>query len=86
MVICIDHPQTYNGKYAPYVDGCVPQGLYLNIKGLLFISSQGSHFALVWYGDRYRVPKNGLCPKMQFLNNFYYNKDNRIWYFNLLKR
>ena len=30
-----------------------PRGLYINIKGLLFLSNQGSHLALVWYGDRY---------------------------------
>ena len=33
----------------------------------------------------YRVSKNVLYPKMQFLKNFYYNKDNRIWYFDLRK-
>ena len=30
-----------------------PRGLYLNIKGLLFLSNQESYLALVWYGDRY---------------------------------
>ena len=33
----------------------------------------------------YRVSKNVLYPKMQFFKNFYYNKDNRIWYFDLFK-
>ena len=31
----------------------------------------------------YRVSKNVLYPKMQNFKNFYYNKDNRIWYFDL---
>ena len=26
-----------------------PRGLYINIKGLPFLSNQGSHLALVWY-------------------------------------
>ena len=30
-----------------------PKGLYLNIKGLLFLRNQGSHLPLVLYGDRY---------------------------------
>ena len=30
-----------------------PKGLYLNIKGLFFLSNQGNHLALVWYGDMY---------------------------------
>ena len=30
-----------------------PRGLYINKKGLLFLSNHGSHLALVWYGDRY---------------------------------
>ena len=29
-----------------------PIDLYLNTKGLLFLSNQGSLVALVWYGDR----------------------------------
>ena len=33
----------------------------------------------------YRVSKNVLYPKMQNFKNFYYNKDNRIWYFDLFK-
>ena len=34
----------------------------------------------------YRVSKNVLYLKMQKFKNFYYNKDNRIWYFDLLSR
>ena len=34
----------------------------------------------------YRVSKNVLYPKMQNFKNFYYNKDNRIWYLDLFKR
>ena len=30
-----------------------PRGLYLNIKGLLFVRNQGSHLPPVLYGDRY---------------------------------
>ena len=30
-----------------------PRGLYLNIKGLLFLRNQGSHLPPVLYGDRY---------------------------------
>ena len=30
-----------------------PKGLYLNIKWLFFLSNQGNHLALVWYGDMY---------------------------------
>ena len=33
----------------------------------------------------YRMSKNVLYPKMQNFKNFYYNKDNRIWYFDLFK-
>ena len=33
----------------------------------------------------YRVSKNVLYPKMQNFKNFYYNKDNQIWYFDLSK-
>ena len=33
----------------------------------------------------YRVSKNVLYPKMQNLKNFYYNKDNWIWYFDFCK-
>ena len=33
----------------------------------------------------YRVSKNVLYPKMQNFKNFYYTKDNRIWYFDLFK-
>ena len=33
----------------------------------------------------YRVSKNVLYPKMQNFKNFLYNKDNRIWYFDLFK-
>ena len=33
----------------------------------------------------YRVSKNVLYPKMQNFKNFYYNKDNRIWYFGLFR-
>ena len=33
----------------------------------------------------YRVSKNVLYPKMQNFKNFIYNKDNRIWYFDLFK-
>ena len=33
----------------------------------------------------YRVSKNVLYPKMQNFKNFYYNKDNQIWYFDLFK-
>ena len=33
----------------------------------------------------YRVSKNVLYPKMQNFKNFYYNKDNQIWYFDLIK-
>ena len=36
-------------------------------------------------GGCYRVSKNVLYPKMQNFKNFYYNKDNRIWYFDLFK-
>ena len=36
--------------------------------------------------DIYRVSKNDLYPKMHNFKNFYYNKDNRTWYFYLSKR
>ena len=44
-----------------------PKGLYLNIKGLFFLSNQGNHLALVWYGDMYsssthpKIPLKGYC-------------------------
>ena len=37
---------------------------------------------IIW---NYRVSKNILYPKIQNFNNFYYNKDNRIWYFDLFE-
>ena len=52
-VIGSDHLHTHNGNYVPYVAVCGPQGPYLNIKGLIFLSNQGSYLALVWYGNRY---------------------------------
>ena len=30
-----------------------PSGLYIIIKGPLFLSNKGSHKASVWFGDRY---------------------------------
>ena len=30
-----------------------PRGLYLNKKGLLFLSNQEIYMTQVWYGDRY---------------------------------
>ena len=30
-----------------------PRGLYLNIKGLLFLRNQGIHLIPVLYGDKY---------------------------------
>ena len=53
MVIGNDHPHPHNGKYAPYVEVYGPQGPIYKYKGLLFLSNQGSHLAVVWYGDRY---------------------------------
>ena len=49
--------------------------IFLEIKG-------PSHEPMNQY---YRVSKNVLYPKMQNFKNFYYNKDNRIWYFDLFK-
>ena len=48
MKIGSDHTHTRNGKYAPYVEVCGPQGLHSNLKGLPFLSNQGSHLALVF--------------------------------------
>ena len=55
MLVGTDDLHIHNGKHTPYVEGCGPQGpiLYLNIKGLLFLSNRGSHLAVVQYGDRY---------------------------------
>ena len=36
MVICIDHPHTHNGKYAPYVEVCGPRGPIFKYKGPAF--------------------------------------------------
>ena len=48
------------------------------------------HLNVQWcslYQDRwqYKVSKNDLYPKMQNFKNFYYNKDNQIWYFDLFE-
>ena len=51
-MIGIDHPHTNNSKYATYVEVYGPQGPIFEYKGPAFLSNQGSHMALVWYGDR----------------------------------
>ena len=53
MVIGIDHPHTHSGKYTQYVEAYGPQGPIFKYEGSAFFSNQGSHLALVWYGDRY---------------------------------
>ena len=54
MVIGIDHLHIHNGKFAPYVEVCGPQGPIFEYKGgCFFLSNQGNHLALVWYGDMY---------------------------------
>ena len=54
MGIGIDHAHNNNGKYARYVGVCGPQGPTFKYKGHIvsLLSNQGSHLALVWYGDR----------------------------------
>ena len=52
MEIDIVHPHTRNRKYAHMLKYVGPRGLYLNTKDLL-LNNQGSHEALVWYGDMY---------------------------------
>ena len=45
MVIGIDHIHTYKIKMRHILKDVGPRGLNLNLKALLFLSNQGSHFA-----------------------------------------
>ena len=54
MVIGIDHLHIHNGKFAPYVEVCGPQGPIFEYKGaVFFLAIKATHLALVWYGDMY---------------------------------
>ena len=53
MVVGIVHPHTRNRKCTHMLKYVSPRGLYLNIKGLLLLSNQDGHEALVWYDESY---------------------------------
>ena len=79
MVIGIDHLHIHNGKFAPYVEVCGPQGPIFEYKGAVFffLSNQGNYLALVWYGDAFiihtstmvNIPHmlNYACPRSLYL-------------------
>ena len=53
VVILLDNPYIFKCIPSQKSQDAGPRGPYLDIKGLLFHSIQGSHLALVQCGDRY---------------------------------